>query len=123
MSLLKRRHLTPRELDARRRNALRSTGPRTPRGKARASLNALQHGERSASLHSFMRRLGINPRPFFLLGKTVRLPWEGVHPLRAIIVRAWWEWREGRAGEPRGPWGGSSAGEENERSEQIVERQ
>ena len=36
--------LTPRSLDARRSNALKSTGPRTPGGKARVSLNALKHG-------------------------------------------------------------------------------
>ena len=36
--------LTPRSLAARRANALKSTGPRTPCGKARVSLNALKHG-------------------------------------------------------------------------------
>ena len=37
--------LTPRSLAARRANALKSTGPRTPCGKARVSLNALKHGQ------------------------------------------------------------------------------
>jgi hypothetical protein len=37
--------LTPRSLAARRTNALKSTGPRTPCGKARVSLNALKHGQ------------------------------------------------------------------------------
>ncbi len=32
------------KLEANRQNALRSTGPKTPRGKARSSLNALTHG-------------------------------------------------------------------------------
>jgi hypothetical protein len=36
--------LTPRSLAARRANALKSTGPRTPSGKARVSLNALKCG-------------------------------------------------------------------------------
>ena len=36
--------LTPGSLAARRANALKSTGPRSPRGKARVSLNALKHG-------------------------------------------------------------------------------
>ena len=36
--------LTPRSPAARRANALKSTGPRTPCGKARFSLNALKHG-------------------------------------------------------------------------------
>ena len=36
--------LTPRSLAARRANALKSSGPRTPCGKARVSFNALKHG-------------------------------------------------------------------------------
>jgi hypothetical protein len=36
--------LTPRSIAARRANAQKSTGPRTPAGKARVSLNALKHG-------------------------------------------------------------------------------
>jgi len=36
--------VTPKSLAARRANALKSTGPRTRRGKARVCLNALKHG-------------------------------------------------------------------------------
>lgn len=36
--------LTPRRLAANRRNAARSTGPRTPQGKARVARNAIKHG-------------------------------------------------------------------------------
>jgi hypothetical protein len=35
---------TPRKAEANRRNALKSTGPRTPEGKAAVRLNALKHG-------------------------------------------------------------------------------
>lgn len=35
---------SPRKIEANRRNALKSTGPRTPEGKARASRNNLRHG-------------------------------------------------------------------------------
>lgn len=46
MSLLKRT-VTPARLEANRRNALKSTGPRTAEGKSRSSLNAMKRGGRS----------------------------------------------------------------------------
>jgi hypothetical protein len=44
MSPASKRTLTPLELAARRRNAQKSTGPRTAAGKFRSSLNSLKHG-------------------------------------------------------------------------------
>lgn len=41
---------TDRQIEANRRNAQRSTGPRTEAGKARACLNALKHGNRAAAV-------------------------------------------------------------------------
>ena len=35
---------TEKQIEANRRNAEKSTGPRTPDGKARASQNSLKHG-------------------------------------------------------------------------------
>ncbi len=47
MSLRKSPTLTPAMREANRRNARKSTGPRTARGKAQTRLNALRSGERS----------------------------------------------------------------------------
>jgi hypothetical protein len=40
---------TEKQIAANRRNALKSTGPRTPRGKAFTRLNALRHGLRATA--------------------------------------------------------------------------
>ena len=50
MPLRKSRLPTLAAVAARRTNALKSTGPKTFRGKARASLNALNHGEYAVHL-------------------------------------------------------------------------
>jgi hypothetical protein len=47
MSLRKSPTRTPAFLEAIRRNAQKSTGPRTRRGKAQSCLNRLKTGERS----------------------------------------------------------------------------
>ncbi len=49
------KHMTPKQIAANRRNSRRSTGPKTPQGKARSRLNALQHGilAREAVLQGF----------------------------------------------------------------------
>jgi hypothetical protein len=41
---------TLQQIEANRRNSLNSTGPRTPEGKAAASLNALRHGLRARTV-------------------------------------------------------------------------
>jgi hypothetical protein len=41
---------TEKQIQANRRNALRSTGPKTPEGKAAVRLNALRHGMRARSI-------------------------------------------------------------------------
>src|SRR5882762_7476578 len=41
---------TPAQIEANRRNALKSTGPRTPHGKAAVSMNSLRHGLRARTV-------------------------------------------------------------------------
>jgi hypothetical protein len=58
--------LTPRELESRRSNAKKSTGPRTEGGKRRAALNALKYGYYTGqhSLEQSMLMLGEDPHEF-----------------------------------------------------------
>src|SRR5271157_148068 len=57
MSLRKSPILTPARLAANRRNALKSTGPRTAAGKAWSRLNGLRSGLRSLAYQEFLRAL------------------------------------------------------------------
>jgi len=59
VSLRKSPVRTPALLAANRRNAQKCTGPKTARGKARSSLNALQHGQYAQDLPAKLRRAGI----------------------------------------------------------------
>lgn len=54
MSLRKSPTLTAARLAANRRNAQKSTGPRTPRGKAQSRLNALRHGWASPTFQNLI---------------------------------------------------------------------
>ena len=56
--LCRSRTLTPASLAARRANALKSTGPRTERGKARVALNPLKHGRYALNLPERLARAG-----------------------------------------------------------------
>jgi len=66
MSLRQATCLTPRRLDAARRNSRRSTGPRTQAGKERMKMNALKHGAEALPEHdaAVMRALGEDPEKF-----------------------------------------------------------
>jgi hypothetical protein len=57
MSLRKSPTLTPGLLEACRRNAQKSTGPRTARGKANMRMNALREGNRSRLSRGFAEAL------------------------------------------------------------------
>ena len=61
MSLRKSPTLTPALLASNRRNARKSTGPRTARGKAWSRLNRLRSGARSPEYKSFLNALCYAP--------------------------------------------------------------
>jgi hypothetical protein len=50
---------SPAQIEANRRNSLKSTGPMTPEGRARSSMNALKHGLRSKK-QALIRDQGIH---------------------------------------------------------------
>ncbi len=51
MSLRKSLTMTPARIEANRRNAEKSTGPRTARGKSQSRMNGLRTGGRSRFMH------------------------------------------------------------------------
>jgi hypothetical protein len=88
MSLLKPRVVTPARRAANLRNALKSTGPRTIRGKAQASLNSLRHGHYSRTYRQFWLALFEAP-PGTPVAKTVRnmlTPEETGHPVFVDLI-------------------------------------
>jgi len=91
----KKRSVSIRKVEANRRNALQSTGPRTPRGKAYARRNALKHGLYAGKLLTLCFIQSENPREFekLLIGLTqyyepVELPEE--LEVQAIAI-CWWK--------------------------------
>ncbi|HUU14431.1 MAG TPA: hypothetical protein VM182_12100 [Terriglobia bacterium] len=100
MSLRKSPTLDSAALAANRRNAAKSTGPRTAVGKARARHNALQHGRHAASdvSRETMLALGEDPREFENLYQSLLCAYEPADPLWAKQVEdlAKLYWRRGR---------------------------
>ena len=84
MSLRKSPTLTPALLAANRRNAQKSTGPRTARGKAWSRLNRLRHGGRSPQFHDFFNALHHappGPARVALVARTLLASQPVQHPL------------------------------------------
>ncbi len=100
MSLRKSPGLTSAGLAANRRNATRSTGPRTAVGKARARRNALRHGRYAARdvSRETMLALGENPEEFENLYQSLLGAYEPADHLWAKQVEdlAKLYWRRGR---------------------------
>src|SRR5271157_2812040 len=87
MSLRKSPTLTPARIEANRRNAKKSTGPRTARGKSQSRMNSLRTGGRSA-LHEnfFLLLLDAPPCSVDRVARALLTPEQAAHPLFAETV-------------------------------------
>jgi len=89
MSLLKPCALSPARIAANRRNARKSTGPRSPRGKAQSRLNSLRKGGRSRLYRDLMRKLmDAPPGGVARTARAALTPELAAHPLFAGLARA-----------------------------------
>ena len=89
MSLRKPREKTPAQLEANRRNALKSTGPRTRRGKAISAGNSFYHGayarpDRQTRDH--MTQLGDDYDLLARLTLDLTRSWRPQNAMQALIV-------------------------------------
>ncbi len=93
-----KRALAPWEIAARRRNAQRSTGPRTSAGKRRSALNALRSGEHARLLGGGKWFLAKDPPEFrrlhcallALLGPVDG--WDLAFLMHHLAQEFWWKW-------------------------------
>ena len=87
MSLRKPLTMTPARMEANRRNARKSTGSRTVRGKPQSRMNGLRDGGRSRAYHDLMLTL-FNAPPCAVVrtAQAVLTPDQAAHPLFAELV-------------------------------------
>ena len=86
MSLRKPLIVTPARLRANRQNALKSTGPRTPAGKARAKQNALKHGREARPARDNLLRLGEAPEEYDRILAESLESYPPANPLQRMLV-------------------------------------
>ena len=92
MLLRKPPTITRALVEANRRNATRSTGPKSAAGKARARLNSLRHARRSKEYFSFVNALIMAP-PYAVLRapKSFLTPAQADHQAFVNFFHACWE--------------------------------
>ena len=102
-TLVRSPRLTQRKRAANLTNARQSTGPRTPAGKRRSSLNALRHGLFTEAFTEAMKAFGENPADFDRLHRDFVLSFDPQTPFEAALVedlaRLWWKKRRLDRGE------------------------
>src|SRR4030088_1715219 len=79
------------QIEANRRNALKSTGPRTPEGKAIVSMNSLRHGLRARTIVLPSE----NPEEFHQLCDDLEAKWQPQSRTEQFYVEqmAVWQWK------------------------------
>ena len=85
---LRKSPMTPARLEANRRNAQKSTGPRTALGKSQSRLNGLRSGGRSRLYNDLL--LALSDAPPCAVVQTARAaltPAQAKHPLFAELVQ------------------------------------
>lgn len=108
--LIRKRPLSAAALAANRRNAKKSTGPRTPEGKRRAALNSLKKSLCPNWRAVLIPLKGQNPREYKGLHRDLIAMLEPDNSFFRSLVRdlveAWWEklcWLRGQTEGPSGP--------------------
>jgi hypothetical protein len=103
---------SPRKIEANRKNAQKSTGPKTSRGKAMSSFNSMRHGLLSKRLPLLY---GQGKRQFNHLLTSLQQDLEPVGALEEVLVekiaQGYWRlgvagWHEAEAFEHRNPFAG-----------------
>jgi len=91
--------VSERKRTANRRNAQKSTGPTTPKGKARSKMNAVKHGLLAKERLITVGELGEDPEAFGQLLAGLRNDYQPVGTLEEILVEkiAGYVWRDWRA--------------------------
>lgn len=95
--------MSTKQMEANRQNARKSTGPRTPAGRARSRMNALKHGIRSKGVLVQGLHYRENSRELDALYERFRQEMDPQGPVEEMlvdqIVTAHWRWRRALAAE------------------------
>jgi predicted membrane metal-binding protein len=84
---LRKSPLTPARLEANRRNAQKSTGPRTALGKSQSRLNGVRNGGRSRLYRDLLLALAdAPPGAVIQTARAALTPAQARHPLFAELV-------------------------------------
>ena len=89
MSLVER-EVTPRQVAANQSNSQKSTGPKTPEGKARVSLNALKTGAYAKgdnALRQILLKRGESPQEHEQLHRDLMDSWQPDDTMQALLVK------------------------------------